>query len=541
MESAVDIQDPAAPAVEIGAGPNDGRILSYLGLAAVCAYGLWKLLPELTAVTYLDDSSMHEQMVRFAQARFSQGHLPLTSWFPYLGEGSPHMLHYQSLPAMIVGAIGLIIDPNFAFRLSLYLLLSLWPISIYISSRLFGFGRLAATCSAVLAPFIVSVPGVGYEQNAYVWIGFGLWAQLFASWTLPLAWGYSFKAVGNPRYVFPSVIFISLTVCFHFETGYLALIGAAVFSLFGSSRWKLRISRSIVVLALSFGASMWAIVPLIADGKWAGINQILNGTYFENGYGARQTMAWLISGAAFDYKRFPVISIAFAVGLIVCLRKWPKLPRCQALVTMFAISLIISFGRTTFHSLANIFPGGTDIFYRRFFLGCDLSGLIIAGVGVEWLAKTIIGEIQSYSPGTNGWFSKTKAGKLVRVILAVGIGVIVTTPLLIQMGNYDNANAANIATQSQSESIEGKQIAPLLAYIKTHSGGRVYAGMPSNWGTEFRVGYVPVFKYIEAFDIPEVGYTLRTASLMSNPEYYFDDQNLGDYSLFGIKYLLYPS
>ena len=46
------------------------------------AWGLWELRPELRAVPYLDDSSLHEQMVRFAAARIRQGHLPLTSWFP---------------------------------------------------------------------------------------------------------------------------------------------------------------------------------------------------------------------------------------------------------------------------------------------------------------------------------------------------------------------------------------------------------------------------------------------------------------------------
>ena len=64
---------------------------------------------------------------------------------------------------------------------------------------------------------------------------------------------------------------------------------------------------------------------------------------------------------------------------------------------------------------------------------------------------------------------------------------------------------------------------------------------PTNWGNDFVVGDVPVFKYLESKDIDEVGYTLRTASLMTDPEYYFDDTNPGDYPLFGIGYLITPS
>ena len=65
--------------------------------------------------------------------------------------------------------------------------------------------------------------------------------------------------------------------------------------------------------------------------------------------------------------------------------------------------------------------------------------------------------------------------------------------------------------------------------------------MPSNWGQDFTVGSVPVFKYLESRDVDEVGYTLRTASLMTDPEYYFDEHNPSDYRLFAIHYLILPT
>src|SRR5262249_14381603 len=72
-------------------------------------------------------------------------------------------------------------------------------------------------------------------------------------------------------------------------------------------------------------------------------------------------------------------------------------------------------------------------------------------------------------------------------------------------------------------------------------GGRTYAGMRSNWGEDFTVGAVPVFKYLESGDVDEAGYTLRTTSLMTDPEYYFDDRDPSDYRLFGIRYLILPA
>jgi len=51
---------------------------------------------------------------------------------------------------------------------------------------------------------------------------------------------------------------------------------------------------------------------------------------------------------------------------------------------------------------------------------------------------------------------------------------------------------------------------------------------------------VPVFKYLESQDVDEIGYTLRTASLMTDPEYFFDQANPSDYTLFGVRYLILP-
>jgi hypothetical protein len=131
-------------------------------VAAAVGWNLASLRALRLGVTYLNDSSLHEQMVRFATAQLRAGHLPLTSWFPFLGEGSLRFLHYLSLAAVLTGLVGLAVGPDLAFRWSLYLLLSMWPISVYLLARAFGAGRpAAAAASAAMAPFLVSAMGVG--------------------------------------------------------------------------------------------------------------------------------------------------------------------------------------------------------------------------------------------------------------------------------------------------------------------------------------------------------------------------------------------
>src|ERR1022692_1434633 len=74
---------------------------SVVGL--VVAWNLWDLRATVRPVSYLDDASVHEQMVRYAPTAIASGHDPLTEWFPYLGAGSPQFLHYQSLGAIVTG------------------------------------------------------------------------------------------------------------------------------------------------------------------------------------------------------------------------------------------------------------------------------------------------------------------------------------------------------------------------------------------------------------------------------------------------------
>jgi hypothetical protein len=506
--------------------------LPWLLVAAAVLWNLVSLRALTIGVPYLNDSSMHEQMVRFASEQLRAGHLPLTSWFPYLGLGSPQFLHYQSLPAVLTGAVGLLTGPDVAFRWSLYLLLSLWPISIYLSARAFGAGRPAAAASAAMAPFLASATGVGSEQHAYVWTGYGVWTQLWASWTLPLAWGFSWRAIRDGRGNFKAVLFTALTVALHFETGYLALSVLLVWPLVAGRPFLTRLRRTAVVLGGSLLATAWVIVPLLEQRRWAAVNEPFQHTGLVNGYGARQVTDWLVSGQLLDHGRLPVVTVFAALGFGLAWLAWSSDVDARALLVALAVCLLFGFGRTTFGSLVDLIPGSADLFFRRFMMGAQLAALLLAGRGAAWLAaqgvRLLGARVRRWPPGLS-----TAA-----VLLAA---IAVLAPAWLQLGAYDHHDGAAIAAQRRADDTDGAELDRLLAMIERDGGGRTYAGMPSNWGAEFTVGTVPVFKYLESRDVDEVGYTLRTASLMTDPEYYFDERNPSDYRLFGIHYLIIPT
>jgi hypothetical protein len=501
-------------------------------VAAAVGWNLVNLRALTLGVTYLNDSTMHEQMVRFATTQLRAGHLPLTSWFPFLGEGSPQFLHYQSLPAVLAGAIGLLTGPDAAFRWTLYLLLSLWPVSVYLAARAFGAGRPAAAASAAMAPFLMSATGVGYEQGAYAWTGFGVWTQLWAMWTLPLAWGWSWRAIRDGRGYLAAVLATALTVALHFETGYLALSVLLIWPLVAGRPLAARLRRAAIVLAGSLLASAWVIIPLLQQRSWAAVNEPLQSTGLVNGYGARQVLDWLVTGQLLDSGRLPVVTVLAALGLALAWLAWSSDSDARALLTALAVCLLFAFGRTTFGSLADVIPGSADIFFRRFTMGVQLAALLLAGQGAAWLAARCVRLLEARIP-------RWRTGLSPAVVLVAAVAVL--TPAWLQLGAYDRQDGAAIAAQRRADATQGADVDRLIAVIERDGGGRTYAGMPSNWGQDFTVGAVPVFKYLESRDVDEVGYTLRTTSLMTNPEYYFDDRNPSDYRLFGIRYLILPA
>jgi hypothetical protein len=241
---------------------------------------------------------------------------------------------------------------------------------------------------------------------------------------------------------------------------------------------------------------------------------------------------WLLSGQLLDHGRLPVVTVFAALGFGLAWLAWSSDIDARALLAALAVCLLLAFGRTTFGSLMEVMPGGADLFFRRFMMGIQLAALLLAGRGAAWLA---VGSVRLLKARVSRW----PPGLSPVAVLVVAIAVL--APAWLQLAAYDRHDGAAIAAQRRADDSEETDVDRLVAVIERDGGGRTYAGMPSNWGQDFTVGTVPVFKYLESRDVDEVGYTLRTASLMTDPEYFFDDRDPSDYLLFGIRYLILPA
>jgi hypothetical protein len=208
---------------------------------------------------------------------------------------------------------------------------------------------------------------------------------------LPLAWGFSWRAIRDGRGYLGAVLLTALTVALHFETGYLALSVLLVWPFFAGRPLVVRLRRAAMLLAGSLLASAWVIVPLLTQREWAATNEIVRGTALENGYGASRVLGWLVSGGLVDHGRLPVVTVFAAVGLGLAWLAWSSDADSRALLVAFAVCLLFAFGRATFGSLADLIPGSADLFFRRFMMGVQLAALLLAGRGAAWLAARACG------------------------------------------------------------------------------------------------------------------------------------------------------
>ena len=186
-----------------------------------------------------------------------------------------------------------------------------------------------------------------------------------------------------------------------------------------------------------------------------------------------------------------------AVGIGVCLARWRSFLAGRALVVIWVVTLVMSFGRTTFGSLYDIVPGSSDIFIRRFEMGVQLSGLLLAGVGLVFLGQLVLrGALALLPEERRGWVAQPAGRGIVAALCIVGL-VLVLAPAWSSMDTYDGHNATNIGLQADSDAIQGPQIDQLLAYVNAHprdastparrpTGARTSSSVPSRCSSTWR-------------------------------------------------------
>jgi len=500
-------------------------------VAFAVGFGLWLLRAELRVVPFPNDASTHASFARFAEQRIRAGHSPFDAWYPYLGLGSPQFLQYQALSHIVTAVLSIAFGDS-VFRWSNYLLVCTWPISVYIGARLLGLDRWQAGTAALFSPMLVNVVGYGFEWASFLWLGSGMWSMLWALWLMPIALGLAWRAVAKgERYALAAFV-VGLTCAFHFITGYLVLLALGVFILVRPPEALKRFGRSALVGLGGLLTFAFIFIPTLGGLKYVNVNSFQTGTFWQDSYGPGKVFTWLIDGRLFDYGRHPVVTVLVALGTLVCLWRARRDETARVTLGLMLLSLCMYSGRRVVGFALDRLPGGSDLLLHRYIIGVHFAGMLLAGIGAVWAFRTVV--------ATARFVVRVPGRTLIAASIACALAVVVIWPVLVDRDHYANYDTQFIKGQVVADQNTGIYVNALIDVAKQRGGGRVYAGLPNNWGAFTKVDQVDVLYMPLQQDADSLGFTLRTDSLSQDIESYFDDTNPAQYDLFDVKYVLDP-
>ncbi len=496
-------------------------------MITLCSAWLWR--GTLSQVSYANDAAFHEEMVRVATFLLRQGRNPLTSWYPYLSGGNPNYLHYQALPSIITGAVGLVVGSNTAFVWSTYLLLVAWPLGLYWLGRTLLFTDEQAALMSLIGSCVISVTRIGYESKSYIWVGYGLWAQEWGMWCLAVAIGAIFRGWQSPRWRFVAIVALSATFACHFETAYLGVLAVLAF---GATKFRTPARSLKYVAYVLVGVTVctaWIWVPLWAQSSWAAQNEVLRSTPLGMGYGAMRLAHWLFTGQLLDYSHLPIITVLLFGGVVLMCFRRLHTPALPYLLVFSLGSFIMGAGRTTFGPLLRVVPAINDLYLRRFTMGAGLVLIVIAALALDSFVRWFylrVARIESLSD------------YLATRFLYFALATAVLIPSILGIITLSDANQTSITEQLKSQVAGQRYLRPIMQFVNAHPGGRVFAGSFQDWGRQLTVGHVPLYQYLATLDAQEIGYQLRTAALLGPAEWHLDPQSKSDYEAFGVRFVI---
>jgi hypothetical protein len=485
----------------------------------------------------LNDEVLHGLALQNAVDALARGQDPTDPWLAPIALGYPLFHHYQHLPYVLVAILHLpfrgVLESAALLGWSRYLLLGLFPLSIYWSMRRFGFSRLEAALAGMVAPLLATDGLYGFDLSSYVWQGYGLYTQLWGMLLLPPALAQTYSALRTGRGYFWAVLLLAATLLSHLVLGYIAFVSVGLLSLLralGSGAWTTirqqvwpRARRLALLLALVGVVSAYFLIPFLLDSPY------MNRSVWEDpakldGPGHAWTLKALVTGALFDFGRFPSLTLLLGAGLIICLWRWRE-ERYRIPVALFLLWLLLYFGRPTWGMLLDFLPLSRTLHLHRLIGGVHLGGIYLVGISLAL-----------------PWCWALSQSSLVRVTLVAVATLGLLYPVYRERGHYLDENARWMVESHAALAAEGEDIAVLFETLRQAPPGRVYAGRGANWGADYRVGAIPLYALLNnVAGLDMVGYLYHALSLNADIQVLLDESRPDHFALFNVRYIVVPA
>jgi hypothetical protein len=468
-------------------------------------------------------------------------------WVPNWNEGYNLPFYYSHVPQIvIVGSwrfIQLFAGPISLFQYYhyvIYLLLCVFPLSVFFALQVTGVSWLTAGFGALLASQISTDGLYGLDPSSFLWRGYGLSSQLFAMVWLPLAIAYCQRALTDKRKIFPAIIFLILTTAGHLGIGMMAFLG--IIPLFAGAPLLAFFQQQPIqkiVEPLKKNAVTLGIIAVISIGflsYWIlpamSLDRFHNFSFWDpvwkfNSYGVKEVMTRLGNGAIFDFGRLPIMTGLVLIGLFAA--------NNAEFTMLFIFFVLLYFGRTTWGNILNIIPGMKEFHLSRFIVGVHAAGLFLAPIGLVWLWKSV-----SAAAARIILIPK----KFITAIIFISIIIFVFPAIYGQTIRYAKYNDTLIEQANNNyakQSAGANSLVSALQELEKTGPGRVFSGRGGGWGKDFKLAETSMTMYLGNFALPTVLWLPETWSPNGDTEQYFRENFSEDYDLYNIRYVAAPA
>lgn len=507
-------------------------LLLALVVAIPMAFSALTLRPELSVpLATVNDGNYHFLFVQRANETLALGEHPLDHWVPEMELGFPEFFYYQHLPHLAVALLGRItfgaLDLFTLFNFVRLLLLVSLPLTVFWSARRLGFGRGAAAFAGAASPLLSASFLFGLEYESYLWLGYGMYTQLWAVHLAFVALAAIGTAVRTGRGHVWAALALSCLVLTHLAYAYMIGIGAAVIVLATGWRPRRVLSRAASLAAIGAFtglATAYFTVPFVLEREYLWISPYLPRARWDS-YGAERVLTLLVQGGLFDAGRAPVLTVLVAAGATAAVVR-RSAPALMALA-LFAVYLVLFFGRVTLGPLADLLPFHEGLPLHRFIGGVQIAALLLAGYAAGLVHDALAARLRG--PG----------------IAIAALAMVVALVPAMREREVLYARNTELMTRTRAALDRDVEAGQALALLRSRAPGRVYAGLRSNWGERMlnlalpfaSLRFYDLFPYarLDAVMPPYYNWSANADVL-----YDFDDSRAEHYDVFDVRSVVAP-
>ncbi|WP_310572335.1 YfhO family protein [Gemmatimonas sp.] len=530
---------PGSAAAELPSAVNWERVcLALLALVPLLVTA-WQLLPEFTTpVPASNDLALHWQMVQGASREMAHWRNPLDFWMPQLELGYPQFLYYQNLPHLVVAGVhrllfGLV-ELRTVFDGARYLLLIGLPLTVYWSMRRMDFSVRAAAISAAATTLFANRDGYGLEYDGQLWLGRGLFTQLWAEHLSLIAMAGLYRLMRTGRGYAGTIAALAALALSHFIWSYMMAMTGVLLCVLLSTRdtWKANLLRLIIVGALAMAISAYMLIPFAtSSGSYLAMFPGITAPDLDESRSLLSALQRLV----IDEDRWPILTALSLTGGVAALVMRTRSARF-ALVGTLVWLLLYQFRPTEVNWLGRVLRYDGHLVYR--FIGiADVFLLMLIGVGGEWIWRAMVdrrvGRVDA--PAT------AAPRSLGAMLAATALLLAILSPAMRDRATFFGRDGRAM-TATRAALAADSDLTTVLDTIAAQPGGRAYMGLASNGGKQWRIGPL-----IRAYDVlkdrgqPAVAPLFQGLSLNADMVVSFRDRDPAQYDLLDVRYVALPS